>query len=298
MQTIPTFAYLIPMLLLFGNSPVSAMIATGHLRDAADGAGDHARPVAGAAGDRAISATWRAARARQKLWRVLRAVGAADADGRRQPGHHAGAQHGDHLLDDRRRRPRLRRAAGAAGAEGRRRRWRPGSRSSSLAIALDRLSQASPPVAAPRRIATSRRRLLAAPSQPRRSRLAILVVDHAAQPVRPGLRRGAQGDHLHHRADVEGGGRLDHHQFLRCRSRRSASRCILYVLNPVRAFCEGLPVARRRCSCSALPATGSAACGSRAAGRGADRLLRGRRACGKRPWRRSICAASRPSSPA
>ncbi|MER9007002.1 MULTISPECIES: ABC transporter permease subunit [unclassified Mesorhizobium] len=28
MQTIPTFAYLIPMLLLFGNSPVSAMIAT------------------------------------------------------------------------------------------------------------------------------------------------------------------------------------------------------------------------------------------------------------------------------
>jgi glycine betaine/proline transport system permease protein len=29
MQTIPTFAYLIPMLILFGNSPVSAMIATG-----------------------------------------------------------------------------------------------------------------------------------------------------------------------------------------------------------------------------------------------------------------------------
>ena len=29
MQTIPTFAYLIPMLLLFGNSPVSAMLATG-----------------------------------------------------------------------------------------------------------------------------------------------------------------------------------------------------------------------------------------------------------------------------
>ena len=28
MQTIPTFAYLIPMLILFGNSPVSAMIAT------------------------------------------------------------------------------------------------------------------------------------------------------------------------------------------------------------------------------------------------------------------------------
>jgi glycine betaine/proline transport system permease protein len=29
MQTMPTFAYLIPMLLLFGNSPVSAMLATG-----------------------------------------------------------------------------------------------------------------------------------------------------------------------------------------------------------------------------------------------------------------------------
>ena len=71
MQTIPTFAYLIPMLLLFGNSPVSAMIATGDLRHAADGARDHARPVARADRDRAISARWRAARARQKLWRVL-----------------------------------------------------------------------------------------------------------------------------------------------------------------------------------------------------------------------------------
>ncbi|MCB2137317.1 MAG: ABC transporter permease, partial [Rhodobacteraceae bacterium] len=29
MQTIPTFAYLIPMLLLFGASPVSALLATG-----------------------------------------------------------------------------------------------------------------------------------------------------------------------------------------------------------------------------------------------------------------------------
>jgi glycine betaine/proline transport system permease protein len=29
MQTIPTFAYLIPMLLLFGISPVSALLATG-----------------------------------------------------------------------------------------------------------------------------------------------------------------------------------------------------------------------------------------------------------------------------
>lgn len=29
MQTIPTFAYLVPMLILFGNSPVSAMLATG-----------------------------------------------------------------------------------------------------------------------------------------------------------------------------------------------------------------------------------------------------------------------------
>ena len=107
MQTIPTFAYLIPMLLLFGNSPVSAMLATGHLRDAADGARHHARPVARAARDRAISATMAGCTARQKLWRVLLPVGPADADGRRQPGHHAGAQHGDHLLDDRRRRPRL-----------------------------------------------------------------------------------------------------------------------------------------------------------------------------------------------
>ncbi len=140
MQTIPTFAYLIPMLLLFGNSPVSAMIATAifatppmvratmlglsrvpsEIDDFSEMAGLHgaAETVAGAA-----------------------ALGAADADGRRQPGDHAGAQHGDHRLDDRRRRPWLRCASGAAGAEGRR---GDGGRLAivALAIALDRLSQA------------------------------------------------------------------------------------------------------------------------------------------------------------
>ena len=69
-------------------------------------------------------------------------VGARAADGRRQPGDHAVAQHGDHRLDDRRRRARLRRAdarcAGSTSAAG----WRPGIAIVVLAVALDRISQA------------------------------------------------------------------------------------------------------------------------------------------------------------
>ena len=71
MQTIPTFAYLIPMLLLFGTNPVSALLATGLFATP---------PMVRATmlGSRAkcpprsrISPTWRAARRRQKMWRVL-----------------------------------------------------------------------------------------------------------------------------------------------------------------------------------------------------------------------------------
>ena len=102
MQTIPTFAYLIPMLLLFGISPVSALLATGlfatppmvratmlGLRKVTPDIKDFADMVGCTA--------W------QKLWRVL-ILGQAVADDRGEPGDHARPQHGHHLLDDRRRR--------------------------------------------------------------------------------------------------------------------------------------------------------------------------------------------------
>ena len=70
MQTIPTFAYLIPMLILFGNSPVSAMLATGIF----------ATPPMVRATTLALSrvpkdidefGTMAGCTRRQKLWRVL-----------------------------------------------------------------------------------------------------------------------------------------------------------------------------------------------------------------------------------
>jgi glycine betaine/proline transport system permease protein len=70
MQTIPTFAYLIPMLILFGNSPVSAMLATGIF----------AAPPMVRATTLALSrvpkdidefGTMAGCTRRQKLWRVL-----------------------------------------------------------------------------------------------------------------------------------------------------------------------------------------------------------------------------------
>ncbi len=70
MQTIPTFAYLIPMLILFGNSPVSAMLATGI----------YATPPMVRATKLALSrvpkdidefGTMAGCTRRQKLWRVL-----------------------------------------------------------------------------------------------------------------------------------------------------------------------------------------------------------------------------------
>ena len=102
MQTIPTFAYLIPMLLLFGISPVSAALLDGlfatppmvratipGLRKVTPDIKDFADMVG--------------CTARQKLWRVL-ILGQAVADDRGEPGDHARPQHGHHLLDDRRRR--------------------------------------------------------------------------------------------------------------------------------------------------------------------------------------------------
>ena len=72
---------------------------------------------------------------------------------------------------------------------------------------------------------------------------------------------------------------------------------LLYVLNPLRAFCEGFPWLG---AVLLLGLAGYQLGGSRLAVlvARADRVLRRHRACGRRPWRRSISAASRPSSPA
>ena len=61
MQTIPTFAYLIPMLLLFGNSPVSAMIATAIFATPPMVRATMLGAVAGAGRDRRFRPTWPAA---------------------------------------------------------------------------------------------------------------------------------------------------------------------------------------------------------------------------------------------
>ena len=222
MQTIPTFAYLIPMLLLFGNSPVSAMIATADLRHAADGAGDHARRCRGCRPRSSDFGDMAGCTARQKLWRVLlpsarptlmvgvnqvimlalNMVIIASMIG-------AGGLGYDVLLALRALKVGEAMEAGLAIV--------------ALAIALDRLSQA---------VARAGRQGHGHRDWPARSGGATSSAaggrhprrHHAARPVRPGLRERAEGDHLHHRADLEGGGQLDHDQLLRRRSRRSASR--------------------------------------------------------------------------
>ena len=54
MQTIPVFAYLLPILFLFGFGPVAGADRHHHLRDAADGARDDAGARQRAAGDRRV----------------------------------------------------------------------------------------------------------------------------------------------------------------------------------------------------------------------------------------------------
>ena len=100
MQTVPTFAYLVPILVLFGFGPVAALLATmiyamppmvrvtlvalravpSEIMDFARDGGLHAGP-ADAQGDAA--------------------GGAAGSDGGRQSGHHAQPEHGHHRVDDR-----------------------------------------------------------------------------------------------------------------------------------------------------------------------------------------------------
>ena len=63
MQTVPVFAYLVPILWFFGFNPVAAMIATIDLRDAADGPQHRAGAAARAGRGRWTSARWPAARA-------------------------------------------------------------------------------------------------------------------------------------------------------------------------------------------------------------------------------------------
>ena len=120
MQTVPVFAYLVPILWFFGFSPVAAMVATDHLRDPADGPQRRAGPAARAGRGQGIRPDGRLHAPPDDV-AGADPVGPAVADGRRQPGDHAVAQHGDHRLDDRRGRARPRRAGGAAAARLRRR---------------------------------------------------------------------------------------------------------------------------------------------------------------------------------
>ena len=110
-----------------------------------------------------------------------------------------------------------------------------------LAIVLDRLSQA-----AARQQSEAMASMTGGPSFWRRYpnltlALAVLAVTTLLSLVIPGLRRSAEGDHLHHRAGLEGGASTGSRSTSSTRSRPSASALLLYVLNPVRAFCEGFP---------------------------------------------------------
>ena len=106
MQTMPTFAYLIPMLLLFGNSPVSAMMATAIF---ATPPMVRATMLGLSRIPSEISDFSEMAGCTSTSETVARptAFGTADAHGRGQPGHHAGAEHGDYFIDDRGRRSGL-----------------------------------------------------------------------------------------------------------------------------------------------------------------------------------------------
>ena len=244
MQTIPTFAYLIPMLLLFGNSPVSAMIATAIFATPPMVRATMLGAVARAAPRSAISARWPAARARQKLWRVLlpsarptlmvgvnqvimlalNMVIIASMIG-------AGGLGYDVLLALRALKVGEAMEAGLAIV--------------ALAIALDRLSQAMAQQQAqgPCRISRGAE-LLAALSQsdagrrsssPRRRLLSLFIPAFADVP---------EGDHLHHRAVLEGGGQLGHDQLLR-RHRSLPRRAAPLCAEPGARLLRRLSVARR-----------------------------------------------------
>ena len=158
MQTVPVFAYLLPILILFGFGPVSALIATviyampPMVRDHA------ARAPRRRARDRRVRPHGRLHAAPAHLEGDAPGRPRA-ADGRRQPGHHALAQHGHHRLDDRRRAASATTCSPRSAASTSARASRPASPSSLLAIVLDRLSQA---YACAPRAGTATGRLLAA----------------------------------------------------------------------------------------------------------------------------------------
>ncbi len=140
MQTIPTFAYLVPVLVLFGFGPVAALIATVIYRPAADGAGDHRRPARRAVRDRGLCRHGGLHRGAADAQGDA-AGRAARPDGGGEPGHHAEPEHGHHRLDDRGG-GAGRGCAGVLAPAEHRRRDRGGLAITALAIVLDRLGQA------------------------------------------------------------------------------------------------------------------------------------------------------------
>ncbi len=100
MQTVPVFAYLVPILFLFGFGPVSALVATViyamppmvristvALQSVPEDVKEAGRMVG--------------CKPRQQMWKVMVPTALALVDGRGKPGDHANLEHGDHRLDDR-----------------------------------------------------------------------------------------------------------------------------------------------------------------------------------------------------
>ena len=139
-------------------------------------------------------------------------VGAAMADGRRQPGDHAVAQHGDHRVDDRRGRARPRRADRAAPPR-LRRRARGGDRDHA---ARDRSRSPEPGLRRPPATAPRRGRAIRAQAPPPSVRGAGAIgAELAARRLRAGGPDLAAGLGDHHRRCRRSGGRLDQRPLLR-----------------------------------------------------------------------------------
>ena len=257
MQTIPTFAYLIPMLILFGNSPVSAMLATGIF----------ATPPMVRATALALSrvpkdidefGTMAGCTRRQKLWRVLipsarptlmvgvnqvimlalNMVIISSMIG-------AGGLGYDVLLALRALKIGQAMEAGLAIV--------------ALAIALDRLSQAAATLKPAAVVA-------AGPFWRRNPHLVlalgILAVTTLLDFGRAGLCESSGLPHLLDRACLEGGGRLGDREFLR-RDRGVSRRPPRLCAQSRARVLPGLPVARRRVPARRSRAISWAACGSR-----------------------------------
>ena len=282
----PTFAYLIPMLLLFGNSPVSAMLATAIFATppmvrATTLALSRVPPDLNDFGDMAGCTR------RQKLWRILLPSGRATL----MLGVNqvimlalnmviiasmigAGGLGYDVLLA-------LRALKIGQGMEA-------GIAIVVLAIMLDRLSQAAARQASPAWRPPGRSGRITRMSC-WRSPFSLLP---RCQPVRSRPRQAAARTDHFNRPDVERGGRLGEHELLRCDRGISHHAPDLCAQSGARLL-RSNPLARRRTAagpCRISPVRTEA----RPARCSAHCLLRRHRSLGKDHGDESICAGFRP----